>query len=145
MASCRVGDSVAEIGVNGASCHIGASNLIPQLLRPLQDSRRYESGQDAGGGEHDGGGELKVRRWFHELLSLYPRPPQAASAQLRTGTPDAADGRGRSSGPGCAAHAGPSPGDWSMVSAPTRSPLCGLPRLIGSLVSQESVHNRNAE
>ena len=34
----------------------------------------------------------------------------------------------------------PSPGDQSMVSAPTCSPLCGLPRLIGSRPSQESVN-----
>ena len=33
-----------------------------------------------------------------------------------------------------------SPGDWSMASAPTRSPLRGLPRLIESQPSQESVN-----
>ena len=93
-------------------------------------------------------------------LSPRPRPLLSAWAQSRTGTPDAEDGRGQSSGPGCEAHdapfhaalcsalaipASPSPGDWSVVSAPTRSPLCGLPRLIGFRLSQESVHNRNAE
>ena len=87
-------------------------------------------------------------------FSPRPRPLLSAWAQPRTGTPDDAGGRGRSSGPGCADRAAPSPaarrsapspGDWSMVSAPTRSPLCGLPRLIGSLLSQESVHNRNSE
>ena len=30
------------------------------------------------------------------------------------------------------------PGDGSMVSAPTRSPPCGLPRLMEALLSQES-------
>ena len=49
-ASCRMVDSLAEIGVSGASCHIGVSNLNPVLLPPLQDSRSYESGQNAGGG-----------------------------------------------------------------------------------------------
>ena len=78
--------------------------------------------------------------------------------ELRTGTPDATGERGRSSGRGCEAHyapspaarwsrtaipALPSPGDLSMVSAPTCSPLCGLPRLIGSRPSQESVNKRN--
>ena len=40
-ASCGLGDSVAEIGVNGASCYIGASNSIPVLLPPLQDNRSF--------------------------------------------------------------------------------------------------------
>ena len=93
-------------------------------------------------------------RRFREPLNPRPRPPQAAWAQLRTGPPDAEGGRGRSSGQGCedrassslaARQSAPSSGDWSMVSAPTRSPLCGLPRLIGPPLSQESVHNRNAE
>ncbi len=39
----------------------------------------------------------------------------------------------------------PSPGGWSMVSAPTRAPPCRLPQLIGARLSQVSVHNRNAE
>ena len=40
-ASCTLGDSVAEIGVNGASCYIGASNPIPVLVPLLQDSRSF--------------------------------------------------------------------------------------------------------
>ena len=41
MASCGVVGSVAEIGVNGASCYVGASNLIPALVPPLPDSRNF--------------------------------------------------------------------------------------------------------
>ena len=44
-ASCRLGDSVAEIGVNGAVCHIGASNLIPVLLPRSWGSGSYEVGK----------------------------------------------------------------------------------------------------
>ena len=40
-ASCGSGDSVAGIGVNGAVCHIGASNPIPVLVPPLQGSRSF--------------------------------------------------------------------------------------------------------
>ena len=49
-ASCRLGDSVADIGVNGAACHIGATNPILVLLPRLQDGRSYQSGQNAGRG-----------------------------------------------------------------------------------------------
>ena len=48
-ASCRWGDSIAEIGVNRAVCYIAASNSIPVLLPLLLDSRSYGSGQNAGG------------------------------------------------------------------------------------------------
>ncbi len=44
-ASCRLGASVAEIGVNGAVCHIGASNLIPVLLPRSWGSGSYEVGK----------------------------------------------------------------------------------------------------
>ena len=178
-AGCRSGDSLAEIGVNGAACYIGASNLIPGFLPPLLDNRSYgncrsaivETGakwtvpaleialcQSAVAGRRECVPKLGIRAGHS--FSPRPRPPLAAWARLRTGPPDAAGGLGRSSGPGCAAHAAPSlaarrsrtaipaspsPGDWSMVSAPTRSPPCGLPRLIGARLSQESVHNRNAE
>ncbi len=47
--SCGESDFVAETGVNGTTCHIGASISIPGLVPPLQDSRSYESGQSAGG------------------------------------------------------------------------------------------------
>ena len=40
-ASCILGDFVAEIGVTGVVCYIGASNPIPQLLPPLQDSGSF--------------------------------------------------------------------------------------------------------
>ena len=40
-ASCRLDESVSEIGVNEASCYIGASNLIPVFLPPLQGSRSF--------------------------------------------------------------------------------------------------------
>ena len=173
------GDSVGEIGVNMPSCYIGASDLVPGFFPPLQDSRSFgnctlsigdtklkwtapaleialcQSGRPG----RDGRGPKPGIR-AGQPLSPRPRPLLSAWAQSRTGTPDAEDGRGQSSGPGCEAHdapshaalcsalaipASPSPGDWSVVSAPTRSPLCGLPRLIGSRLSQESVHNRNVE
>ena len=66
-----------------------------------------------------------VERRFREPLSLRPRASLSAWAQPPTGTPDAEDGRGRSSGRGCEAHAAPSPaplrsalapGDWSVDS-----------------------------
>ena len=47
-ASCGMVDSVAEIGVSGASCYIVVSNSIPVLLPLLLDSRSYGSGQNAG-------------------------------------------------------------------------------------------------
>ena len=42
-ASCSSGGSVAEIVVDGASCHIGVSNSIPVLVPPLLDSRSFGS------------------------------------------------------------------------------------------------------
>ena len=167
------GDSVGEIGVNMPSCYIGASDLVPGFLPPLQDSRSFgnctlsigdtklkwtapaleialcQSGRPG----RDGRGPKPGIR-AGQPLSPRPRPLLSAWAQSRTGTPDAEDGRGQSSGPGCedrassslaARQSAPSSGNWSMVSAPTHSPLCGLPRLIGPPLSQQSVHNRNAE
>ena len=163
-ASCGMVDSVAEIGVSGVSCHIVVSNSIPGFLPPLLDNRSYgncrsaigETGakwtapaleialcQSAVTGRRECVPKLGIRAGHS--FSPRPRPPQAAWAQPRTGTPDAAGGSGRSSGPGCedrassslaARQSAPSSGDWSMVSAPTRSPLCGMPRLIGARLSQ---------
>ena len=48
-ASGRSVDFVAEIGVNGTACYIGASNSILGLFPPLPDRRSYENGQDVGG------------------------------------------------------------------------------------------------
>ena len=88
-------------------------------------------------------------------LSRFPCLPQTKWTRHRTGTHDAVGGRGRSCGRGCADRAAafpaprrsmpaipasPSPGDWSMVSAPTRSPLCGLLRFNGPRHSQKSVN-----
>ena len=39
-----LGDSVAEIGVSEASCHIGASNLVSGFLLRLWGSVSYEIG-----------------------------------------------------------------------------------------------------
>ena len=148
-ASCGVVGSVAEIGVNGASCYVGASNLIPALVPPLPDSRSFGNCRSAivetgakwtapaleialcqSGRPGRDGREPKPRSRGREPLSLRPRTPPAAPAQPRTGAPDAAGERGRSFGPGCEARAAPppaarrsapSPGDCSMVSAPTLS------------------------
>ena len=152
-ASCRSGDFVADIGMIAAVCHIGASNPIPVLVPPLQGSRSFGNCTLSISGYGMARMCTEARNPGRLAFSPRPRPLLSAWAQPRTGMPDDAGGRGRSSGPGCADRAAPSPaarrsapspGDWSMVSAPTRSSLCGLPRLIGSLLSQESVHNRIA-
>ena len=148
-ASCGVVGSVAEIGVNGASCYVGASNLIPALVPPLPDSRNFgncrsaivETGakwtapaleialcQSAVSGRRACAPKPGFRAG--QPVSPRPRPSPTAPAQPRTGAPDAAGERGRSFGPGCEARAAPppaarrsapSPGDCSMVSAPILS------------------------
>ena len=40
-ASCGMVDSVAEIGLSGASCYIVVSNSIPVLVPPLQDNLSF--------------------------------------------------------------------------------------------------------
>ena len=49
-ASCRMSDSVAEIGVDGALCHIGVSNSIPGFLPRSWGSVSYEVGKVEHGG-----------------------------------------------------------------------------------------------
>ena len=148
-ASCGSGDSVAGIGVNRAVCHIGASNPIPVLLPPLLDSRSFgncrsaiggigpkwtapalrialcQSGVGTGRTGDEGRNPGPVSRSL-PILALRRR----LRRKPRTGAPDATGERGRSFGPGCEARAAPppaarrsapSPGDCSMVSAPTLS------------------------
>ena len=148
-ASCGSGDSVAGIGVNRAVCHIGASNPISgapststgqsQLWKLQKCNRRNRAEVDSASfenctlsiGRGDGtNGRRRAESGAGQPLTPRPRPPQAAPAQPRTGAPDAAGERGGSFGPGCEACAAPppaarrsapSPGDCSMVSAPTLS------------------------
>ena len=59
-ASCRAGDSIAEIGVNGAACHIGASNPIPcsfHSYRTASATRvdKVPVGESGGSGQNAGG------------------------------------------------------------------------------------------
>ena len=49
-ASCAPVGAVAEIGVNGAVCHIGASNLVPGFLPRTWGSLSYGMGQVEHGG-----------------------------------------------------------------------------------------------
>ena len=82
-ASCRLDESVAEIGVNEASCYIGASNLIPVFLPPLQGSRSFGNCRIAIG-------ETGVK-WTVPALEI---------ALCQSGPPERADvGRSPESGP----------------------------------------------
>ena len=120
-ASCRVGDSVAEIELNEAVCHIAASNLIPGFLPRSWGSRSFgnctlsigdigpkwtmpalEIALCQSGRPGRDGREPKPGILAGQPLSLRPRPPQTAWAKPRTGMLAAADGRVRSCGQGCA-------------------------------------------
>ena len=86
-ARCAQDEFVAEIGVNGAFRHIGASDRILEFVPPLQDSGGYEGGQSAGEGRRRDEAQVRVRNPGERSRRPPARYPQADMERRRTATP----------------------------------------------------------
>ncbi len=83
-ASCRESGFVAEIGVNGTSCHITASNPIPGLVPCSWGSPSYEMGKV----EHRhlrGHGAVPATRWGKWNMDTEGRRMRWERPEIRAG------------------------------------------------------------
>ena len=96
-AICHAGDCVAEIGVNGAPCHIGASNPIPVLLPRSWRSGTYGVGKVEHG--HEGAPEASSVSRSVSILTLCRRPQRSCGPGRLTPQMGAGDHPGQDAQP----------------------------------------------